>query len=205
LFAAIAKCANGYDQLLVEVNGLRQNNFGQWLFHPGMLFDAPQKWWGDLGARDFPHEGIDFCLYRNSAGQAIHLDQRSMIPAMADGVVRSIFKDFLGRAIVVEHPQLPLGNGQALHSVYAHTTPRPGLGAGSMVRRREAIATIAGTGHLKSGIRPHLHFTVARPRHPLPYDSFYWNIMRDPEQVTLLDPAAYFRVPPESLPPTAPS
>ena len=95
----------GYDQLLVEANGLRQNNFQKWLFHPGMLFNAPQKWWGDLGPRDFPHEGIDFCLFRNSAGQAIHLDERNTIPAMADRLVamrgsnasssRIIQRDFL--------------------------------------------------------------------------------------------------------------
>jgi hypothetical protein len=30
-----------------------------------MLFNSPDKWWGDHGLRDYPHEAIDMCLYRD--------------------------------------------------------------------------------------------------------------------------------------------
>ena len=180
--AAIAICANGYDQLLVEVNGLRQNNFGQWLFHPGMLFDAPQKWWGDLGARDFPHEGVDFCLYRSSSGKIQRLGEKSRIPVMHDGVVRAIFKDYLGWAVVVEH------QGDNWLSVYAHTEPIPGLEPGVVVRKGDIIAHVAGSQRSKSNILAHLHLSLARPAPDLVYTSFVWNVMRDRECITLLDP-----------------
>jgi murein DD-endopeptidase MepM/ murein hydrolase activator NlpD len=191
--------------MLVTANALRQSGFDRWVFQPGMRFMAPQKWWGDLGPRDFPHEGVDFCLYRNAAGQTSRLDEKSVVPGMADGVVRSIFKDFLGWAIIVEHPHFPFDNGQSLHTVYAHTTPRPGLKAGILVRQDDIIATIADTSHLKSGIWPHLHFTMARPRRPLPYVAFYWNIMRDPGRVTLLDPEQHFSAPSQNREADCPS
>ena len=50
--------------MLIEANGLDPDDFKCWVFSPGMLFDAPNKWWDDYGRRDFPREGMDFCLYR---------------------------------------------------------------------------------------------------------------------------------------------
>ena len=49
---------------LIETNGFDPHDFKCWVFSPGMRFNAPDKWWSDYGRRDFPHEGLDFCLFR---------------------------------------------------------------------------------------------------------------------------------------------
>jgi hypothetical protein len=50
------------------------------------------------------------------------------------------------------------------------------------------IATIADTRRSKARILPHLHLPLSRPSPDLIYENFVWDIMRDPERVTLMDP-----------------
>jgi murein DD-endopeptidase MepM/ murein hydrolase activator NlpD len=151
-----------------------------------MQFYSPHKWWGDHGQRDFPHEGIDICLYEDCTGQLHRLDENTRIPVMADGVVRAMFKDYLGQAVIVEHDDVQ-GGGTYL-SIYAHTHPREDLSPGNAVRAGDIIATIADTRNSKANILPHLHLSLGRPSPDLVYKDFFWNIMRDPDRVTLLNP-----------------
>lgn len=175
-----------FAEMLFDANPILSAAFKCWAFCPGMQFNSPHKWWGDLGPRDFPHEGVDFCLYEDRSGQVHRLDQKTHIPVMADGVVRAIFKDYLGQALIVEHDDLP-GEGIYL-SIYAHTRPREGLRRGHAVRAGDIIATIADTRHSKARILPHLHLSIGRPAPDLVYENFVWNIMRDPDRVILMDP-----------------
>ena len=172
---------------LIETNGFDPHDFKCWVFSPGMRFNAPDKWWSDYGRRDFPHEGLDFCLFRDAAGQLRRLDESTRIPVMHDGRVRAIFTDYLGQAIVIEHERIAGLPEQAI-SIYAHTTPREGILPGVTVRGGEIIASIASTGHSRTNILPHLHFSLGRPSPDIAYEPFIWNDMRDPSRVTLLDP-----------------
>lgn len=176
-----------FTQMLIEANDLDPNDFQSWVFCPGMLFGSPDKWWGDYGRRDFPHEGIDFCLYMDAGGQTLRLDQTTRIPVMHDGVVRAMFTDYLGEAVIIEHEIIPGVSGKLL-SVYAHTRPLTGTKTGAVVKEGNVIATIADTGRSKAKILPHLHFTIGRPSPQLVYEPFIWNMMRDPALVDLLDP-----------------
>ena len=176
-----------FTEMLLQANTLVPGDFKCWAFCPGMLFGATDKWWGDHGQRDFPHEGIDLCLYEDRSGRLLRLDEESRIPAMDDGVVRAMFKDYLGRAVIIEHHDFQGGEGSCL-SVYAHTQPREGLRPGVIVRAGDIIATIAETRHSKAKILPHLHFSLGRPSPDLVYENFVWNIMRDPDRVALMDP-----------------
>lgn len=173
--------------MLIEKNGLKPDEFRRWTFCQGMLFNAPDKWWGDHGLRDFPHEGIDLCQYENNSGAIQRLDHRTRIPVMHDGVVRAMFTDYLGRAVIIEHRQLGAKTRKYL-SVYAHTQPLSGLDVGTGVKQGDIIATIADTSHSKANILPHLHFSLGIPSNNLSYAGFVWNVMRDPEMITLLDP-----------------
>jgi murein DD-endopeptidase MepM/ murein hydrolase activator NlpD len=177
---------NRFTEMLVEANRIQTENFKRWAFCPGMQFNSPHKWWGDHGQRDFPHEGVDFCLYEDRSGQVHRLDEKTRIPVMADGVVRAMFKDYLGQAVIVEHDDVQ-GGGTYL-SIYAHTLPQEDLRCGHAVRAGDIIATIADTRHSKAKILPHLHLTLGRPAPELIYENFVWNIMRDPDRVTLLNP-----------------
>jgi murein DD-endopeptidase MepM/ murein hydrolase activator NlpD len=176
-----------FTEMLIEANILNPEDFKCWAFCPGMVFGSTDKWWGDHGQRDFPHEGVDFCLYEDRAGQLHRLNENTCIPVMADGVVRAMFKDYLGQAVIIEHDDIQGGEGSYL-SIYAHTQPREDLRPGIAVRGGDIIATIADTRHSKAKILPHLHLSLGCPLPDLVYEPFVWNIMRDPDRVALLDP-----------------
>lgn len=176
-----------FTAMLIEANGLDPNDFKCWVVSPGMLFGAPHKWWGDYGRRDFPHEGIDFCLYRNGEGNLRRLDESTRIPVMHDGRVRSLFADYLGQGIVIEHDCTSATPERSI-SIYAHTKPLDGILPGVNVREGDIIATIADTVRSRTNILPHLHFSFGRPSPDIGYDPFVWNTMRDPGLVTLSNP-----------------
>lgn len=173
--------------MLIAENASIQKRFDRWVFCRGMLFNSPDKWWGDHGRRDFPHEGIDLCLYRDGDGGINRLDESTRIPAMFAGEVRAMFKDFLGKTIILEHENFGGGTGRSI-SFYAHTKPRAGIAVGVTVKEGDIIATLADTGNSKSNILPHLHFSCGWPTASFSYDGFVWNIIRTPAMITLLDP-----------------
>ena len=189
---------NRFTEKLIEENALNQNEFSGWIFCHGMRFNSPDKWWGDRGLRDFPHEGIDFCLYEDSSGKIRGLDENTRIPVMHDGVVKATFKDYLGQAIVIEHESAGSRPARFL-TVYAHTEPLPEIEVGACLEEGRIIATIADTSASKANILPHLHFSIGLPSSKLSYKGFVWNIMRDPEMVTLLDPLAVINWPCRTL------
>ena len=176
-----------YTEMIMDANSIDPAEFDNWAFYPGMGYGAMDKWWGDFGTRDFPHEGIDICLYATRGGEVRRLDEETRIPVMEEGIVRAMFKDYLGQAIIIEHEGRAANVGPYL-SVYAHTRPRDGLRPGAVVRGGEIIATIADTRRSKSKILPHLHLSLGCPSPDLVYENVIWNIMRDPDRVTLLDP-----------------
>ncbi len=185
---------------LIEANGYDPNDFKCWVFCPGMLFEAPDKWWGDYGRRDFPHEGLDFCLYRDAADNLLRLDESTRIPVMHDGRVKALFNDYLGEAVVIEHESIAALPGKSI-SIYAHTKPQDGIRPGVKVREGDIIATIAGTGRSKTNILPHLHLSFGRPSVDIVYEPFVWNQMRDPRRVTLKNPQGLVDWPCEVLGP----
>jgi murein DD-endopeptidase MepM/ murein hydrolase activator NlpD len=176
-----------FTERLIGANGLDPKDFHRWAFCPGMLFQSPDKWWGDHGRRDFPHEGIDLCLYTDPTGGVRRLDEHTRIPVISDGVVKAVFTDYLGQAVIVEHECHQRGRGHYL-SVYAHTKPVFGMHPGVAVKEGDVIATIADTSRSKAKIAPHLHFTIGLPSPDLMYENFVWNHMRDPDLVSLLNP-----------------
>lgn len=192
-----------FTEMLIDENDWDHNGFDNWIFCPGMLFNSPEKWWGDHGRRDYPHEGVDLCLYRDRSKRILRLDEKSRIPVMNDGVVKAIFTDYLGKAVIIEHETLESENERFL-SVYAHTKPRADVKIGVMVKKGDIIANIAGTSRSKANIIPHLHFSLGLPSPSLSYDMFVWNIMRNPDMVTLLDPLEVIDWPYQQLDPENP-
>jgi len=179
-----------FTQMVLKANPSIRADFHSWMFHVGMLFDAPEKWWGGFGQRDFPHEGVDFCCFRDRSNHRHKLGTQTQIPVMFDGIVRAMFKDYLGQAIVVEH-DISVSRGTSkggLLTVYAHTRPVHGLAPDTQLNQGDIIATIASTHQSKANILPHLHLSVAIPAPGISFDSFVWNIMRDPARMILLNP-----------------
>ena len=176
-----------FTQMLIDANGLTGQQLHTWVFQPGMLFRSPDKWWGDRGRRDFPHEGLDFALYCDAAGKMRSLEPGTRVPVLFAGVVRSVFTDYLGRAIVVEHTEVEQ-EGIRRVSIYAHTVPSTGIRPGTILEKGDVIAAIADTSRSKADIRPHLHYTLGQVSGAVDFEHFVWNIMRDPHRIHLLDP-----------------
>jgi len=178
-----------FTEMLIKENALDQSGFERWIFCHGMLFNSPDKWWGDHGLRDYPHEGIDLCLYKDQVNSIRRINEKTRIPVMQDGVVKAMFKDYLGKSLIIEH--VHSGNDTIRFiSFYAHTNPRPEIKDGAVVKEGDVIATLADTNNSKSNIIPHLHFSLGLPSKSFSYDGFVWNTIRKPEMITLLDPLA---------------
>ncbi len=178
-----------FTEMLIAENDLDQGGFERWIFCQGMLFNSPDKWWGDYGRRDYPHEGIDLCLFKDGTSKLCRLTETTRIPVMEDGVIKAMFKDYLGIAIIIEHERFGSTTGKFL-SIYAHTNPRPEIKTGLIVKEGDIIAALADTSHSKSNISPHLHFSLGLPSNSFSFGKFVWNTIRKPEMVTLLDPLA---------------
>jgi murein DD-endopeptidase MepM/ murein hydrolase activator NlpD len=176
-----------FTEMLIKENALDQSGFEGWIFCQGMLFNSPDKWWGDHGRRDYPHEGIDLCLYKDRSRRVRRIDKNIRIPVMHDGVVKAMFKDYLGKAVIIEHKSCDSDTGRFM-SVYAHTNPCAEIEVGMILKRGDIIASLGDTSHSKSHIIPHLHFSLGRPAKYFSYDGFVWNTMRTPEMIILLDP-----------------
>jgi len=86
-----------FTEMLIEENTLDITGFKRWIFCHGMLFNSPDKWWGDHGLRYYPHEGIDLCLYQDRANRIRRINEKTRIPVMQDGVVKAMFNDYLGK------------------------------------------------------------------------------------------------------------
>ena len=178
-----------FSDMLVAANHSDVGDFRGWIFDPGMAFQSTNKWWGDLGRRDFPHEGVDYCLYTDSSCGKHRLHAGARIPVTHDGRVRAMFDDYLGRSLVVGHAAGNDGREEFI-SIYAHTQPLDHIRPGVTVQAGDIIATIADTSRSKARIPAHLHFTLGVPAADLDYDAFVWNTMRDPKLVRLMDPHA---------------
>lgn len=176
-----------FTEMIIEENALDQSGFERWIFCHGMLFNSPDKWWGDHGLRDYPHEGIDLCLYADRFNRIERINEKTRIPVIQDGVVKAMFKDYLGKAIIVEHEHSGWDIGRFI-SFYAHTNPRSEIENGVILKEGDVIATLADTSNSKAKIKPHLHFSIGLPSKSFSYDGFVWNTIRNPEMITLVDP-----------------
>ena len=176
-----------FTEFLIRENGLTQNIVDRWVFHPGMLFHSPDKWWGDRGKRATPHEGLDLCLYMDPDGRIHGLDDKTRIPVLYDGVIVAIVNDFLGKSVIVEH-RYDDSDNLGFCSIYGHTNPPDNLQIGKFVKNGEILASIADSSRSKSGIQPHLHISLAITEKYIDYERFDWAMIGSRDMLTLLDP-----------------
>jgi murein DD-endopeptidase MepM/ murein hydrolase activator NlpD len=175
-----------FTDVLVKKNNLDKQGFSTWFFYPGMEFGAQETWWGDRGKRARPHEGIDLCFYRGAADNVFHIDERTKIPAMYNGIVVKVIDDFIGKTIIMKHSFPEIGEGTFL-TLYGHTNPEQGLEVGQSVKSGEVIATLA-TPRGSKGLAPHLHLTLARIPEVIPPDMLDWTTIGNSDIVRLVDP-----------------
>ncbi|MCX8116659.1 MAG: M23 family metallopeptidase [Desulfobacterota bacterium] len=171
---------------LIRENGLDALGFKRWFFYPGMLFRATEKWWGDRGRRQRPHEGIDLCLFTDREGSLHALRENTKIPVLYDGIVVKVMDDFIGRTVVVEHHGFRTDRLRWI-TLYGHTIPSPSLKVGQILRAGEPIATLAPTDP-RRGLPPHLHLSTLWIEPEISYPQLDWDSMGDLRGLAWTDP-----------------
>lgn len=146
-----------------------------------------EKWWGNQGKRNKPHEGLDLCFYRDSEGRILHLDDHTRIPVLYEGVVVRIVDDFIGQTVFMEH-HLPDSNPPTFYTIYGHTTPLPGLHDGKIVKEGEILATLAHPGKSRSDIPPHLHLSIVWLSKKISFETLDWETMSTSKTLKWVDP-----------------
>lgn len=179
-----------FAEYLVGHNNLDERGFVNWIFRPGMLFNSTDRWWGDGGSRDNPHQGLDLCLYRDINGEDHTLDEKIKIPLIYDGEVVNIINDYIGKSIFLIH-DICDGKGNQLYSIYGHSELCNGLDKGKTFHEGDVIATIKDPKEKKVDIMPHLHITLAWVTKSFPYNKLNWKTISDPGIVTLLNPLEF--------------
>jgi len=179
-----------FTEFFVKHNDLDNSGFEEWVFYPGMLFHSQYKWWGNGGTRQRPHEGLDFCFYREMAGQNHRLNEKTKIPVMYAGEIVGIHDDFMGKSLFVSHGFYD-EQGNKLHTIYGHTSPYRGVAVGKVFREGETLAVIAASRKKNTQIPSHLHVSVAWLPKSFPYNRLSWETMGDRGVVTLCDPLEF--------------
>ncbi len=176
-----------FTEHLILENALDGNGFKEWIFHPGMLFNSPTKWWGDQGKREKPHEGLDFCLYRDRRDKICRLDEKTKIPVIYDGIVVGIFNDFLGKSVIMEH-DLSDSDNNRFCTIYGHINPHKGLHVGRVVKEGDIIASLADLHSSKVATLSHLHISLGWASRFISYDKLDWETIGTPNTLILMDP-----------------
>jgi murein DD-endopeptidase MepM/ murein hydrolase activator NlpD len=176
-----------FTELLIQNNALGKGGFKEWVFCPGMLFNSTDKWWGDQGKRDKPHEGLDLCFYKDGKGTILRLGEKAKVHVIYDGIIVGIIEDFLGKSVIIEH-FLSDSDNNRLCTIYGHTVPKDHLYVGKTVKMGDVIATLADSNRSKTNIFPHLHISLGWTSKAISYDRLNWENIGATNTVTLLDP-----------------
>jgi hypothetical protein len=176
-----------FTEFLIRNNGFDQGGFKAWVFCPGMLFNSTDKWWGDQGRRNSPHEGLDLCFYQDREETILRLGEHTKVPAIYDGRVVRIIDDFLGKSVIIEH-LFSGGHNKRLCTIYGHSVPEDNLHVGKIVKAGDVIATLADSSTFKTNIFSHLHISLGWISKEISYDRLNWKNIGDPNTLTLLDP-----------------
>jgi murein DD-endopeptidase MepM/ murein hydrolase activator NlpD len=186
--------AGSFHRRLISTNDLGHQEFKEWSFRPGMLFDAKHKWWGNRGVRSTPHEGLDIAFFNTATCEMRRLPIRAKVPAIFDGEIIKVSSDFLGKSIFVRL-KLPRTKTPHLFTIYAHTEPYPGIETGLQITEGDIIATVAETGRIGVPVPSHLHVSLAWIPDGLSLEMLDWKYISDRNGLILLDPLPILNLP----------
>lgn len=145
------------------------------------------KWWGNGGRRDKPHEGLDLCFYKNRKGTILHLDEYTKIPVWSDGEVVRVMDDFMGKSVVVQHPFATIERFNLI-TIYGHTIPLPDLTEGRVLEEGDIVAILARPGKSQNNVPPHLHLSVGWISDQISYENLEWKSINMIKGLHWVDP-----------------
>jgi len=150
------------------------------------------KWWGNRGKRERPHEGLDLCYYRDREDRIFHLDEKTKIPVLYDGVVVRVMDDFIGKSVMVEH-HLPESRYPLLCTIYGYTNLPHDLNVGKIVKAGNMIALLARPKKSQKNIPPHLHISGVWIFKNISYEALDWETMPTLKTLQWIDPLRLIR------------
>jgi murein DD-endopeptidase MepM/ murein hydrolase activator NlpD len=186
--------SRSFHERLLLFNNLDSLGFKEWIFQPAMLFGSLDKWWGDFGKRQRPHEGLDLCLYRTKEGNINYLTGETKIPVIFEGQVVKVSADFLGESVFVGHNAYN-SSGNRLYTIYGHIKPGKHIRPGKRLSEGDIIGVIADTGDSGVATPRHLHVSAAWIPNTMPVPELGWQTINDPARVVLLDPLSIIECP----------
>jgi len=176
---------SGFTEHFIRANGLRKNDFKEWLLCSGMFFEAPNQWWRIQGKRKKLHQGLDLGFYRNQKKGIIGFDDNTKIPTIYDGLIVGIFNDFLGKSIFIKHEISSADNG-TLCTILGHLTPESEICPGMRLEEGEIIARVASS--VTSSVRSHLHLSMGWIKKEITDEFLDWQGISISETLKLIDP-----------------
>jgi hypothetical protein len=176
---------SSFKEHFLKLNHL-QEHFSDWLFRPGMLFRAREKWWSG-GIRPRPHEGLDLCGYRDQKGNECLFAKDTLVPVIYRGKVVKTEDDFIGQSVFVAHDDCA-GAEKTLYTIYGHIRPSNEIRQGSTLNEGEIIGAIAEPAKGNPVIPAHLHISVALIAKSVRPESLSWKLIGETEEVLLRDP-----------------
>ncbi len=148
-----------FNEFLIGYNDLDEYGFNEWIFYPGMLFNVLIKWWGNLGRRSKPHEGLDLFLYRDKSGKHHKLNEEIKIPVIFEGEVVKIDNDYLGKSVFLRH-EIFNSDERQLYTVYGHVLPHKSIIIGESLLEGKIIGNISDIKGKRKSVPSHLHITI---------------------------------------------
>jgi hypothetical protein len=176
---------SSFKENFLRLNHLEEE-FEDWIFRPGMLFRAREKWWGG-GLRARPHEGLDLCGYRDKEGNERLFTKDTLVPAIWRGKIVKKEDDFIGQSVYVAHDD-HAGQEKKLYTIYGHISPLKEIRQGGNIGEGEVIGSIAGPAKGNHAIPAHLHISVALIALSVYPENLTWKVMGDTAVVSLQDP-----------------
>ncbi len=152
-----------------------------------MLFSSRDKWWDDYGLRTTMHEGIDITYYRTDGRNLETLNETTLIPAFDDGKILSVCDDFLGKSLIIEHPDSDKFTDSIVIYAYAHIIPDNRLKTGDYVEKGCPIARVCNTDR-NPKLPPHLHFSCFEVSSNISSQSLNWNLFSKIEKNQCIHP-----------------
>ena len=191
--------ASTFIHQLIGKNALEAIGVKRFIFYPGMLFGALEKWWGRPGLRHSRHEGIDVCFFQTASGKYCRMDEFIQIPMAAESRVVHMMDDFLGRTVVASQGKQG-GEDRELLTIYAHIQPDVNLRVGDRVASGEIFANIAAVDSPKISLLPHLHLSMAWSDQLPGYSRWTWKKLNQCGSKCFVDPLERIRMPQKILP-----
>jgi len=133
------------------------SGFKCWIFRRGMLFGDHVEWWGDRCRRRTEHEGLDFATGLLPGGQISPVQEGVPVRSMAEGEVVAVLDDFIGKTVVVRHPEFSRSDNCVFHSLLSHIRPQVSLL--DRVSKGQVVGTVGKS--TSAGAPSHLHLTGA--------------------------------------------